>query len=152
MDVVVVTQRVVRGEVLGEDKLAMATYQADLAWPIMFTSIDQVVGKIARFSMEPYTVVTSALVTDVADREQGSDDALFIESGMVAVSIPVSRLSSISYAPARGDRVNVIVTLALVDIDPDFQTVLPNLTGNVIAPGGGAVVGGSCVGCDDPRR
>lgn len=145
MDVVVVTQRVVRGEVLQEDKLAMATYQADVAWPIMFTSIDQVVGKIARFSMEPYTVVTSALVTDVADREQGSDDALFIESGMVAVSIPVSRLSSISYAPARGDRVNVIVTLAIVDIDPEFQSLLPNLTGNVIAVGGGAVVGGSVV-------
>ena len=145
IDVVVVTQRVVRGEVLREDKLAMATYQADVAWPIMFTSIDQVVGKIARFSMEPYTVVTSALVTDIADREQGSDDALFIESGMVAVSIPVSRLSSISYAPARGDRVNVIVTLAMVDIDPEFQSILPNLTGNVIAPGGGAVVGGAVV-------
>ncbi len=139
MEVVVVTQRVVRGEVIGEDKLDLAIYQANQAWPIMYTSIDQVVGKTARFSMEPYTVVTSALVTDVSDRDQGSDDALFIESGKVAVSIPVSRLSSISYAPARGDRVNVIVTLALVDIDPDWQTVLPNMTGNVIAPGGSLV-------------
>lgn len=139
MEVVVVTQRVVRGEVLGADKLDLAVYQANQAWPIMYTSIDQVVGKTARFSMEPYTVVTSALVTDVADRDQGSDDALFIESGKVAVSIPVSRLSSISYAPARGDRVNVIVTLALVDIDPDWQTILPNMTGNVIAPGGSMV-------------
>jgi len=149
MDVVVVTQRVVRGEVLREDKLTIATYQADVAWPIMFTSIDQVVGKIARFSMEPYTVVTSALVTDVADREQGSDDALFIQNGMVAVSIPVSRLSSISYAPARGDRVNVIVTLAFVDIDPEWNTILPNLTGNVIAPGGGSLVEGALV--DNPE-
>jgi Flp pilus assembly protein CpaB len=149
MDVVVVTQRVVRGEVLREDKLTIATYQADVAWPIMFTSIDQVVGKIARFSMEPYTVVTSALVTDVADREQGSDDALFIENGMVAVSIPVSRLSSISYAPARGDRVNVIVTLSFVDIDPEWNTILPNMTGNVIAPGGGTLVEGALV--DNPE-
>lgn len=149
MDVVVVTQRVVRGEVLRDDKLTIATYQADVAWPIMFTSIDQVVGKIARFSMEPYTVITSALVTDVADREQGSDDALFIQNGMVAVSIPVSRLSSISYAPARGDRVNVIVTLAFVDIDPEWNTILPNLTGNVIAPGGGSLVEGALV--DNPE-
>ncbi len=149
MDVVVVTQRVVRGEVLREDKLTIATYQADVAWPIMFTSIDQVVGKIARFSMEPYTVVTSALVTDVPDREQGSDDALFIQNGMVAVSIPVSRLSSISYAPARGDRVNIIVTLSFVDIDPEWNTILPNLTGNVIAPGGGSLVEGALV--DNPE-
>ena len=149
MEVVVVTQRVVRGEVLREDKLDIATYQANQAWPIMFTSIDQVVGKIARFSMEPYTVLTSALVTDVADRDQGSDDALFIESGMVAVSIPVSRLSSISYAPARGDRVNVIVTLSFVDLDSDWQTILPNMTGNVIASGGGSLIGDQLV--DDPE-
>ena len=141
IEVVVVTQRVERGEVIQADKLALANYQADQAWPTMFTAIDQVVGKVARFSMDPYTVVTQSLVTDVADRAQGSDDALFIESGMVAVSIPVSRLSSISYAPARGDHVNVIVTLSFVDVDPEWQTVLPNLTGNVIAPAGGAVIG-----------
>lgn len=149
IEVVVVTQRVERGEVIQADKLALANYQADQAWPIMFTAIDQVVGKVARFSMDPYTVVTQSLVTDVADRAQGSDDALFIESGMVAVSIPVSRLSSISYAPARGDRVNVIVTLSFVDVDPEWQTVLPNLTGNVIAPAGGAVLGEMMT--DDPE-
>ena len=149
IEVVVVTQRVERGEVIQADKLALANYQADQAWPTMFTAIDQVVGKVARFSMDPYTVVTQSLVTDVADRAQGSDDALFIESGMVAVSIPVSRLSSISYAPARGDHVNVIVTLSFVDTDPEWQTRLPNLTGNVIAPAGGAVLGETMT--DDPE-
>ena len=138
--VVVVTQRVERGEVISVDKLSFQEYQADLVLPIMCTQLEQVAGKMARFSMDPYTVVTTALVTDVVDRAQGSDDALFIESGMVAVSIPVSRLSSISYAPMRGDRVNVIATLMFVDLDADFQTILPNWTGNVISAGGGAIV------------
>jgi pilus assembly protein CpaB len=140
--VVVVTQRVQRGEIITEDKLDIVDYQADLVLPIMYEDISQVAGKMARYTMDPYTVVTSALVTDSPDTEQGSDDALFISPGMVAVSIPITRLSSVSYAPQRGDHVNVIVTALFVDLDPSWQTKLPNWTGNVIGPGGGIVEGG----------
>jgi pilus assembly protein CpaB len=133
--VVVVTQRVQRGETISADKLDLVDYQADLVLPIMYTDVNQVAGKMARYTMDPYTVVTSALITDSPDTEQGSDDALFISPGMVAVSIPITRLSSVSYAPQRGDHVNVIVTMLFVDLDPTWQTELPNWTGNVIAPG-----------------
>ena len=137
--VVVVTQRVERGDIITADKLDTVDYQADLVLPIMYTDVNQVTGKMARYTMDPYTVVTSALVTDSPDTEQGSDDALFISPGMVAVSIPISRLSSVSYAPQRGDHVNVIVTMLFVDLDPEWQTKLPNWTGNVIGPGSGGI-------------
>jgi pilus assembly protein CpaB len=140
--VVVVTQRVQRGDIISADKLDLVDYQADLVLPIMFTDVNQVSGKMARYTMDPYTIVTTALVTESADTEQGSDDALFIEPGMVAVSIPITRLSSVSYAPQRGDHVNVIATMLFVDLDPAWQTKLPNWTGNVIGPGGGIVSGG----------
>jgi pilus assembly protein CpaB len=140
--VVVVTQRVQRGDIISADKLDMVDYQADLVLPIMFTDVNQVSGKMARYTMDPYTIVTTALVTDSPDTEQGSDDALFIEPGMVAVSIPITRLSSVSYAPQRGDHVNVIATMLFVDLDPAWQSKLPNWTGNVIGPGGGIVAGG----------
>ncbi len=54
---------------------------------------------------------------------------------MVAVSVPINRLSSVSYAPRPGDHVNVIVSLLLVDVDTDFQSETPNLTGLVTASG-----------------
>ena len=136
--VVVVTQRVERGEIITADKLDLVEYQSDLVLPIMFTDVNQVIDKMARYTMDPYTVVTSALVTGSPITEQGSDDALFISPGMVAVSIPITRLSSVSYAPQRGDHVNVIVTMLFVDLDPAWQTKLPNWTGNVIGPAGGA--------------
>ena len=139
--VVVVTQRVARGEIITADKLELIDQPSDLVLPIMYTVIEEVVGKMARYTLDPYTIVTSALVTDSPVTEQGSDDALFISPGMVAISIPVSRLSSVSYAPERGDHVNVIVTMLFVDLDPAWQTILPNWTGNVIGPGSGAVVG-----------
>ena len=145
--VVVVTQRVQRGETITADKLDMVDYQADLVLPIMYTDINQVSGKMARYTMDPYTVMTSALVTDSPDTEQGSDDALFISPGMVAVSIPITRLSSVSYAPQRGDHVNVIVTMLFVDLDPAWQTILPNWTGNVIAPAVGISEGGGAPPC-----
>jgi Flp pilus assembly protein CpaB len=140
--VVVVTQRVQRGEVITADKLQLVDYQLDLVLPIMYTEINQVAGKMARYTMDPYTVVTSALVTESPITEQGSDDALFISPGMVAVSIPITRLSSVSYAPQRGDHVNVIVTMLFVDLDPAWQTILPNWTGNVIGPAGGIIAPG----------
>ncbi len=140
--VVVATQRIERGDIITADKLQLVDYQSDLVLPIMFTETSQVVGKMARYSMDPYTVVTSALVTESPITEQGSDDALFISPGMVAVSIPITRLSSVSYAPQRGDHVNVIVTMLFVDLDPAWQTILPNWTGNVIGPAGGAITEG----------
>ncbi|OGO11010.1 MAG: hypothetical protein A2Y53_00770 [Chloroflexi bacterium RBG_16_47_49] len=143
--VVVVTQRVQRGDIITADKLDVVDYQADLVLPIMYTDINQVAGKMARYTMDPYTVITSALITDSPDTEQGSDDALFISPGMVAVSIPITRLSSVSYAPQRGDHVNVIVTMLFVDLDPAWQTKLPNWTGNVIGPGGGGITEGGGV-------
>ena len=147
--VVVVTQHVQRGEVITADKLDMVDYQSDLVLPIMFTDVNQVVGKMARYTMDPYTVVTSALVTESPITELGSDDALFISPGMVAVSIPITRLSSVSYAPQRGDHVNVIVTMLFVDLDPAWQTKLPNWTGNVIGPAGGAITENGALSAKD---
>ncbi len=140
--VVVVTQQVQRGEIITQDKLDYYDEPSDLVLPIMYTNTTDVVGKMARYTLDPYTVVTANLVTDSPITEQGSDDALFISPGMVAVSIPISRLSSVSYAPQRGDHVNVIVTMLFVDLDPAWQTILPNWTGNVIGPAGGGILEG----------
>ena len=56
------------------------------------------------------------LVDSIEDLSRaGSDAALLIPKGMVAVSIPVSRLSSVSYGLATGDQVNVIATFPFVE-------------------------------------
>ena len=137
--VVAMTQKVERGDILTADKLELVDYEADKVTPSMYTDINEVVGKMVLVNLDQYMVVTSNFVTGSQITEQGSNDALFISPGMVAVSIPITRLSSVSYAPQRGDHVNVIVTLLFVDLDPAWQTILPNWTGNVIGPAGGSV-------------
>jgi len=137
VNVVTTSQRVQRGALINERVLTLVPIQKDLMLPVYYTDINQVVGKRARVDIEPNMFMTSGLIADSIDdlTTFGSNAALSIPRGMVAVSIPIDRLSSVSYAPQAGDHVNVIVNLLLVDLDIEFQTILPNLAATVIGPG-----------------
>ena len=137
VNVVVLTQRVPRGSAVAPEVLKLLPIQRNLLIEGMFTDINQVDGRLAKFDLDAGIPLTGGMLVDSAEQlsDTGSAAALSIPRGMVAVSIPVSRLSSVSYAPMSGDHVNVIVTLLLADLDTDFQTILPNLAGTVIAPG-----------------
>ncbi len=135
---VVLAQPVKRGDVLTENMLTTImvpeeTFIADT----MFDDLALVVGTKAKFDLDAGMLLTKAvlLTSDQALPLAGSDSALVIPPGKVAVSIPISRLSAVSYAPRRGDHVDIIATLLLVDLDQDFQSVLPDLTAGVVSPG-----------------
>lgn len=137
VEVVVVTQQVKRGDILDEAVLGLIPIQQDLLLGGMFTNIEDAAGRQARYDLEPGMPLTDSML--VAPEEQlqdgGSVAAMSIPPGMVAVSIPIDRWSSVAYGAQAGDHVNVIVTLQFIDLDTDFQTRLPNNTGVVIAPG-----------------
>ena len=61
--------------------------------------------------------------------------AVQIPTGMVAVSIPTNRLSTVSYGINDGAHVNVNACMIFVDIDPSFQSKLPNFTSVVTGTG-----------------
>jgi pilus assembly protein CpaB len=131
--IVVTTQQVQKGTAFTEAELATIPYpKKNLGEGTFYTNISDVLGKKAKIDLDPKMPVTSSLVVDKAD---GSLAAFQIPKGMVAVSVPIDRLSSVSYAPQAGDHVNVIVTLLLKDLDTNFQTALPNLTAGIITPG-----------------
>jgi hypothetical protein len=92
-----------------------------------------VLGKRAKIDLDVRTPITSTMVVDPTMKN--SPAAFKIPAGQVAIPIPVSKLSSVAYGLEAGDHVNVIVSLLLIDIDPGFQSKLPNNTGLVIAPG-----------------
>lgn len=58
----------------------------------------------------------------------GSDLALYVDQGRIAVAIPINRYSGAAYAMRPGDLVDVLMTLDLVQLDEGFQTQLPNRT------------------------
>ncbi|MFC1879804.1 RcpC/CpaB family pilus assembly protein [Chloroflexota bacterium] len=103
------------------------------------TAIDEVIDEDPIFAMDlaPGTPLMRNMLLgkDEIISLDGSIWSRSIPRGSVAVSIPISRLSSVSYAPRPGDHVNVISTMMFVDLDTEFQSITPSYTGMVIASG-----------------
>lgn len=139
VSVVVIAQKVNRGQPITEDVLAVVQISEDdyLEGMIKEEEMDQIIGSYARYDLEPGIYVTASVVVDEAEglSSAGSDHAIFIPTGMVAVAIPIDRLTSVAYGVQRGDHVNVIVTLLMVDLDSNYQSILPNNSSSILAPG-----------------
>lgn len=136
VNVVILAQRVPRGTPVSADVLGLIPVQQELFYEGMFTNISEVEGKLAKFDLEAGIPLTQGMLVESAEQLSGTGSlaALSIPRGMVAVSIPISRLSSVSYAPRAGDHVNIITTMMFVDLDDDFQTSLPNKNVSVTPP------------------
>ncbi len=128
------TQNVRRGQELTEGLVqVVAIAREDYTDGVFYNMVEDVIGARAKYDLTAHTPLTSAIVVEKG--ETGSVPSFEIPKGMVAISIPVSRLSSVSYGLQKGDHVNVIASLLVVDTDTNWQTELPNKTGFVVAPG-----------------
>jgi pilus assembly protein CpaB len=96
-------------------------------------------GRRVRYPIKEKTILVRPMLRPAVrvyeTDEYGSEYSVRIPHEQVAISIPINRLTSVSYAPRPGDHVDVIGTFLFIDIDTDFQTRLPNHTGMVVAPG-----------------
>jgi len=142
VDIVVITQKAPRGTVLDETVLGLIPLPRDLLISGMFTDLAQVVGRQAKFDLDSGIPLTNNMLVDSASQlsDAGSVASLSIPEGMVAKSIPMNRLASVAYALRPGDRVVVIASMQFIDIDSEFQTVLPNTTALFV--GGSIGIGG----------
>jgi pilus assembly protein CpaB len=120
----------------------------------MFLSFEDVVGKFALYDLAQGVIITKNMVVDNAYLIPTLETsvALMIPKGWVAVSIPINRISSASYGLQRGDHVNLISSFLLVDLDTEFQTRLPNLTTDVLAPGPAGVATALTVSILEDKR
>jgi pilus assembly protein CpaB len=135
-NIVVVAQPINRDDEIKADALTTMPYSAASVTEKMITDKSQVVGKFALFPLAQGLPLTTDMIADRPGLNQpGSEAAKVVSPGLVAISIPVSRLSSVSYGIADGDRVNVIATTMFIDVDANFQTKLPNFTSKVTGPG-----------------
>jgi len=134
VDIVVTTQDMRRGQILQEELLAVVPIpRADFTDGVFFKDKKDLVGARTKFDLKAHTPLTSALIFPVG--ATGSIPSFEIPAGKVAISVPISKLSSVAYGLQKGDHVNIIVALLMVDMDTNFQSQLPNRTGSVIAPG-----------------
>lgn len=126
--VVVAVQNIPRGIIIEPNLVTTIRFPAESIPSGAFAEIDDVVGLIAAtdiFSEE--LIIARKLVQDFSSLGRvGSDAAAILDPGRVAIAVPMDRITSVAYALQPGDRVDVIVSMLFVDIDQDFQTILPN--------------------------
>ncbi len=139
--VVALKQPVSRGEVISDAKLEIRNLPiTQVSEGSSFNAISQVVGQVARIDLPSGTFLNESMILENVEESNGSDHAWLIPEGMVAFPVPINRFSSVAYGLARGDSVDVIVTMAFVDLDTQFQSITPNQTAGVLSPGANILI------------
>lgn len=129
-------QNIPQGTVITQEMLGTFAIPPENVAEVMFTVGEEgaLIGQTARFSLEQGVVITSSMVGTGPVEISGPTWAVQIPSGMVAAAIPANRLALVGYGVADGAHVNVNACMLFVDIDPAFQTILPNLAADLLAP------------------
>ena len=128
VELVIAVQQIPRGFTIPPNAVTTRRWPEESAPSSAIFNLETVIGKKARtdiFREQP--ILTNMLVDDLANLANvGSDAAAVLPNNRVAVAIPMDRITSVAYAIQPGDRVDVMVSLLFVDIDPVFQTIEPN--------------------------
>lgn len=150
VEIVTAGQNIYPGVAITEEMLSTISIPQSQLVAGEYTSKADVVGKYAKLSITQGVVIVSSMLSDTPGNVNlpGSTWSPLIPPGLTAVSIPITRLSSASYGIRGGDYVNVIVTLLIVDIDPAYQTLLPNSSAGILASNSQALLIGTGEGYD----
>lgn len=128
VQIVIAVQDLPRGFRIPPNAVTLGPYPKDLAPFNAVTDLEEVIGKIARTDIYREQPILSNLIvedlTSIAD--VGSDAAAILPSNLVAVSLPIDRITSVAYAVQDGDRVDLIMSMLFVDVDEIFQSIVPN--------------------------
>ncbi|MCL4250440.1 MAG: Flp pilus assembly protein CpaB [Anaerolineae bacterium] len=127
-EIVIAVQELPRGIPIPPNAVALRPWPLESAPINGITNLEDVVGKIARtdiFREEP--ILSNMIVSDLTSLARvGSDAAAILPDGSRAIAVPMDRLTSVAYGIQDGDRVDVIMSMLFVDVDEEFQTILPN--------------------------
>lgn len=126
--VVMAVQEIPRGVPITPDMVQEVVFPAQFAPEGAFTNKNDVVGLIAATTIVREEIILSRkLVQDFNSLGKvGSAAAAILDPNRVAIAVPIDKLRSVAYALQPGDYVDIIVSMLFVDVDTDFQTILPN--------------------------
>jgi len=121
-------QNIPQGTKITEDMLVTHLLPQQYVTEFMFEESEKVnlVDQTARFTLEQGTLITTAMIGAAPGELTGPAWAVQVPPGMVAVSIPTNRLAVAAYAINDGAHVNVTACMTFVDVDPAYQSILPN--------------------------
>jgi pilus assembly protein CpaB len=137
VQVFIAGQNIPQGERITDDVLSTISIPQESVVSVMFTADQraELVDKVARYPIDQGVVITRSMVSDGTVAAGGPEWASQIPQGMTAISIPTSRLESVAFGVRDGAHVDVNACFLFIDVDPAFQTELPNEVALLVAPG-----------------
>ena len=135
VEIVVALQELPRGYRIPENPEEASGAVGLRPWPAgesvpfnALQSLDDVYGKIVRIDIPRESPILSTMLVESLEdiSDVGSDAAAVMPAGLVAISVPMDRLTGVAYAIREGDYVDIILSMLFVDVDEDFQSLLPN--------------------------
>jgi pilus assembly protein CpaB len=144
--IVIAAQDISRGSVIQQDAVFLSPYPADYIVETMETDPTVVVGRYARMDIARGVPITANMITEEAGEllGTGSVASIAIPDGKTAITIPMDKFTGVAYALRPGDKVDVIASMLVVDLDPDFQSLTPNESFNLIDPDGFILTASTC--------
>jgi Flp pilus assembly protein CpaB len=136
VSIVVAGQNIPRGKLINEGDISTINIPANQLIAGEFTDINQVIGQYAKYPLDQGMIITGTVLSSTAGNlaDTGSTWSALIPPGMTAVTIPISRLSSVGFGVRDGDHINLIVSMLLVDVDANYQSITPNMTAGLLSP------------------
>ena len=121
-------QNIPQGTTITQEMLATFALPPENVAEVMFEVGEEanLVGQTARFTLDQGTLITSSMVGAGPGELPPPSWSFRVQPSMVAVAIPTNRLATAAYGVNDGARVNVNVCMTFVDVDPAYQSVLPN--------------------------
>ena len=146
-NVIVAARAISRGTRMSASDVTSVEWPLSVALPagsliqgdgVTTAGLEQVEGRVARVDILQGQQVLDSMLT-VADQnltlqQSGSDAALLVPAGQVAVAMEINRVSSVAYAIRPGDHVDIMISYRFVDVDEEWQTYLPNALGLLVLP------------------
>jgi pilus assembly protein CpaB len=135
-EIVAAAVNIERGQEITAEMLKTITWPKTSLPEAAVNDVARLVGQRARYTILNGQPIFTNMVVEGLDQLPpfGSDAAVRINKGAVAISLPYDLRNGAAGGIEAGDAVNVIVSWALLDIDEDFQSVLPNLSAAVVPP------------------
>src|SRR3990170_2698940 len=124
VNIVITTQSIPRGAEITQGSVTTIPYpSANLVQGTFITDIESVIGSRAKYDLDPAVPLTASVLIPPTGGSVASFD---VPKDFVALPVPVDSLTAVANALAPGDHVMVVGCMLLVDIDPDWQSRLPN--------------------------
>lgn len=123
--IVVAVQTIPRGMTIPPDAVEIREWPKTDSFPTgAARRLEDVVGKVARVDIVRQRPVLNSAVMDVK-LGTGAEMALGIPKSKVAYALPIRILSAVANAIQPGDRVDVLLSFSIVDVDQDSQIKQP---------------------------